>query len=108
MDPLPQKCSPLPLLLSGSSKYLSVFFCARCTVLTSILTLNLSASSVALYLILAVPMHKCFRKQSCMSYSFPVAILNLLAFFRSVNAMKNLGNRALKLILLNILVHIVR
>ena len=50
--------------------------------LFSILT---SPSSVTLsYFILAVPVHECVGKHSCMSSSFPIAILNGTCFSPTV------------------------
>ena len=58
----------------------SQFFRARCTSFhihsSYILPLCLS------YFILAVPMRKCSGKHSCMSSTFPIAILNGPLFFR--------------------------
>ena len=53
-------------------------------------TIGLPSSFVALsYFILAVPMRNCLGKHSCMSYTFPIVILNGTCCFRSVKAMKN-------------------
>ena len=70
--------------------------------LFSILTpLFLPPSSVYLsYFILAVPMHKCLGKHSCMSSPFSIAILNGTFFLRSVRAMNNWKRSAIKQILL--------
>ena len=59
------------------------FFFFVPTLLLSILTsLFLPSSSVSLfYFILAVPMRECLGKRSCMSSSFPIAILNGTLFF---------------------------
>ena len=53
------------------------FFLA-CELLFSILTpLFLPSSSVSLsYFIIAIPLHECLGKHSCMSFIFPIAILN--------------------------------
>ena len=55
-------------------------------VLFSILTpLFCVSSPVSLsYFILAVPMHECLGKQSCMSSPFPIAILNGASSFLSL------------------------
>ena len=52
-------------------------------VLFSVLTpLFLQSSFVSLsYIILAVPMRECLGKHSCMSFPFPIAILNGTSFF---------------------------
>ena len=52
------------------------------------------------YFILAVPMRKCLGKHSCMSSTFPIAILNCTFFFHSVKAMNNWKLSAIKQILL--------
>ena len=72
----------------------------------SILTPHfLLPSSVSVsYFILAVPMRKCLGKHSCMSYPFPIAILNGTFFFRSVKAMNNWKLSAIKQTLLLLLV----
>ena len=63
--------------------------------------LFLPSSSVSLsYFIVAVPMHKCLGKHSCMSSPFPIAILNDTFFFRSVKAMNNWKLSDIKQILL--------
>ena len=69
--------------------------------LFSILTpLSLPPSSVSLsYFILAVQLHECLGKHSCMISQFPIAILNG-TFFRSVKAVNNLKRSAIKQILL--------
>ena len=53
--------------------------------------------------VLAVPMHKCLGKPSCMSSTFPVPTLNGICFFRYVKATKNLKQliEQVKLIILN-------
>ena len=72
--------------------------------LFSILTpLSLPPSSVSLsYFILAVQMHECLGKHSCMISQLPIAILNG-TFFRSVKAVNNLKRSAIKQILLLLL-----
>ena len=63
--------------------------------------LVLPSSSVSLsYFILAVPMHECSGKHSCMSSPFPKAILNGTFLFRSVKTMNNWKRIAIKQILL--------
>ena len=50
--------------------------------LLSILASLFLTSSVTLsYFILAVPMHDCLGKHSCLNSSFPIAILNGTCFF---------------------------
>ena len=55
-------------------------------VLFSVLTpLFCVSSSVSLsYLIIAVPMRECLGKHSCMSFAFPIAILNGTSSFFSL------------------------
>ena len=50
--------------------------------LSIVALLFLPSLSVSLsYFILAVPMHECLEKHSCMSSPFPIAILNSTFFF---------------------------
>ena len=55
-------------------------------VLLSILTpLFLLSWPISLsYFILAVPMHECLGKHSCISFTFPIAMLNGTCFFQTV------------------------
>ena len=63
-------------------------------VLFSILTpLFCPSSSVSLsYFILAVPMRECLGKHSCMSFPFPIAILNGTSFLSLVQENTNMPN----------------
>ena len=71
--------------------------------LSTLTPLFLSSSSVFLsYFILAVHIRECLGKYSCMSSPFPIAILNG-TFFRSVKAMNNWKQSAIKQILLLLL-----
>ena len=54
-----------------------LFFTSSVLLSTTILFLLLSSSVSLSYFNLAVPMSKCLRKHSCMSYPFSIAILNL-------------------------------
>ena len=68
------------------------FFRARFT--SSILMpLFLPSSSVSLsYFIIAVPMRECLRKHSCMSSSFPIAMLNATSFFLNMEEKLNMAS----------------
>ena len=76
------------------------FSCPLCFFPPSRYALFLSSSSVSLsYLILAVLMRECLGKHSCMSFPFPIVILNGTFFF-AVKAMNNWKRSAIKQILL--------
>ena len=52
-----------------------------CVLLLSILTPLILSSSVSMpYFILAIHMSQCLEKHSCMSSTFPIAILNITSF----------------------------
>ena len=60
------------------------FFLVPALLLSILTPVFLSASVALSYFILAVPWRKCLGKHSCMSYSFPIAILNGTCFFQTV------------------------
>ena len=60
------------------------FFLVPALLLSILTPVFLSASVALSYFILAVPWRKCLGKHSCMSYSFPIVILNDTSFFPTV------------------------
>ena len=90
----------------GCDRPRDFLFFVPALLLNTLTPLFLSSLSVSLsYFILAVPMHGCLGKHSCMSSPFPIAILNVtFFFFCSVKAMNNWKWSAIKQILLLLLV----
>ena len=64
----------------GNDKFRDFFF-ACCTCFHIFTPLFLPSSISLYYFILAVPMRECLVKHSCMSSTFPIAILNGTCFF---------------------------
>ena len=61
------------------------FFLVPALLLSLLVPLYLRSLSVSVsYFILAVPMHECLGKHSCMSSTFLIAILNSTCFFPTV------------------------
>ena len=70
------------------------FFCTRFASFNILAPLFLPSQSVSLYyFIVAVPMRECLGKRSCVSYTFPIAIMNGTFVFPSVKAMDNWKQR---------------
>ena len=88
----------------GCDRMSGLLFFVPALLLSTLAPLFLSSSSVSLsYFILAVPMRECLGKHSCMSSTFPLAILNG-TFFCSVKAMNNWKLSAI----LHILIYLVK
>ena len=69
----------------GCDRPSGLFFFVPALLLSILTPLFFPSSSFSLsYFVLAVPMRECLGKNSCMSSTFPIAILNGTCFFQTV------------------------
>ena len=70
-----------------------IFFMLFTVLSTFTISFSPSSSFSMSYFILAIPMHMCLRKHSCMSSTFPIAILNGTCSLDSVKTVIRSGSR---------------